>query len=218
MIFSDNGPQFVSREFAHFCEMNGILHRTSSPYHPATNGAAENAVKTFKLAFKKLLLDDCNKNLRETPSKLIDKMRERQLTYHHGRRDIEFEEGEMVYVMDYRGHELGWSRARGSKGGKYVVEKTFESVNVSSERVGRDEHAEASIIVNHKKDKGENNIKLDNKVVVEFEAKEMATEYSVSTTDVCNSDHNIEQTSEPFIPNVLSRPKRNIRASERLNL
>ncbi|KAF2898495.1 hypothetical protein ILUMI_07679, partial [Ignelater luminosus] len=98
------------------------------------------------------------------------------------------------------------------------VEKTFESVNVSSETVGRDEHAEASIVVNHKKDKGENNIKLDNKVVVEFEAKKMATEDSVSTTDVCNSDHNIDQTSEPFIPNVLSRPKRNISTPERLNL
>ncbi|KAF2886876.1 hypothetical protein ILUMI_19297 [Ignelater luminosus] len=166
-------------------------------------------------------------------------MRERQLTYHYGRKDIEFEEGEMVYVKNCRGHKLGRSRAviikvlgrrhylckllnenitckkhldQIVKVGKFIdreevkerndVEKTFESVNVSSETVGRDEHAEASIVVNHKKDK----------------AKEMATEDSVSTTDVCNSDHNIEQTSEPFIPNVLSRPKHNIRAPERLNL
>ncbi|KAF2897997.1 hypothetical protein ILUMI_08178 [Ignelater luminosus] len=225
MIFSDNGTQFVSREFAYFCEMNGILHRTSSPCHPANN-------------------DDRNKNLRETPSKLMlgrivetrlallndtvrDKMRERQLTYYYGRRDIEFEEGEMVYVKDYRGHKLCWKQIvkvgkfidrEEVKEGNDVVEKTFESVNVSSERVGRDKHAEPSIVVNDKKDKGENDVKLDNKVVVEFEAKEMAIEDSVSATDVCNSDHSTKQTSEPFIPNVLSRPKRNIRAPERLNL
>ncbi|KAF2879028.1 hypothetical protein ILUMI_27122 [Ignelater luminosus] len=127
-------------------------------------------------------------------------MRERQLTYHHGRRDVEFEEGEMIV-------KVGKFIDRDEVKERNDVEKTFESVNVSSETVGRDEHAEASIVVNHKKDKVGNNIKLDNKVVVEFEAKEMATEDSVSTTDVCNSDHNIEQTSQPFIPNVLSRQK-----------
>ncbi|KAF2885135.1 hypothetical protein ILUMI_21037 [Ignelater luminosus] len=127
-----------------------------------------------------------------------------------------------LHVAKRPDYDLRWALDQIVKVGKLIdreevkerndVEKTFESVNVSSERIGNDEHAEDSIDVNGKTDKEENNIKLYNKVVIEFEAKDMATEDSVSTTGVCNSDHSIEQTSEPFNPNILSRPKRNIRA------
>lgn len=48
VLFSDNGRQFVSNEFEMFCKINGILHKTSAPYHPATNGLAENSVGNFK--------------------------------------------------------------------------------------------------------------------------------------------------------------------------
>ena len=48
-IVSDNGPQFVSSEFA---KLNGIEHIRISPYHPATNGEAERYVHTFKEAMK----------------------------------------------------------------------------------------------------------------------------------------------------------------------
>ncbi|KAF2880935.1 hypothetical protein ILUMI_25242 [Ignelater luminosus] len=135
-------------------------------------------------------------------------------------------EGGMVNVKDYRGLKLGWSRAVIIKvlGRRHYlckllnenvtcrkhldqIVKTFESVNVSNEIVGQDERVKASIVVNNKKDKGENNVKLDNKVEVEFEAKEVTIEDIVSATDVRNSDYSNEQTSEPFIPNILSRPK-----------
>ena len=49
---SDNGPQFVSGEFKHFTEMNGIRHVTGAPYHPSTNGLAERMVQSFKNAVK----------------------------------------------------------------------------------------------------------------------------------------------------------------------
>ena len=51
-IVSDNGPQFVSEEFAAFTKMNGIKHIKSAPYHPSTNGAIERLVQTFKKAMK----------------------------------------------------------------------------------------------------------------------------------------------------------------------
>ena len=41
-IFSDNGPQFVAQEFQDF----------RAPYHPASNGKAKRAVRTFKQAMK----------------------------------------------------------------------------------------------------------------------------------------------------------------------
>lgn len=51
-LVSDNGPQLVSEEFESFLRANGIEHIRTAPYFPATNGAAENAVKTVKYAIK----------------------------------------------------------------------------------------------------------------------------------------------------------------------
>ena len=51
-VVSDDGPQFVSGEFKHFTEMNGIRHVTGAPYHPSTNGLAERMVQSFKNAVK----------------------------------------------------------------------------------------------------------------------------------------------------------------------
>lgn len=59
-IVSDNGRQFVSFEFENFCKRNGIVHKTSAPYHPATNGAAENAVGIIKKGLIKMLGDARN--------------------------------------------------------------------------------------------------------------------------------------------------------------
>ena len=36
-IFSDNGPQFCSRELSTFLQENGIKHIRRAPYHPASN-------------------------------------------------------------------------------------------------------------------------------------------------------------------------------------
>lgn len=62
ILVSDNGPQLVSNEFETFLKRNGIKHRTIAPYHPATNGLAENGVKNFKKGLYAALKDPKNKN------------------------------------------------------------------------------------------------------------------------------------------------------------
>ena len=51
-LISDNGPQFVSEELETFLRVNGVKHIRSSPYHPASNGAAEWLVQTVKQALE----------------------------------------------------------------------------------------------------------------------------------------------------------------------
>ena len=53
-IVTDNAPNSVSSEFIYFLKQNGIRHTTSAPYHPATNGLAERAVRVFKDGTKKM--------------------------------------------------------------------------------------------------------------------------------------------------------------------
>ncbi|XP_014663413.1 PREDICTED: uncharacterized protein K02A2.6-like [Priapulus caudatus] len=52
-LVTDNATTFHSAEFQAWCKDHGITHLTGAPYHPATNGAAERLVQTFKQAMKK---------------------------------------------------------------------------------------------------------------------------------------------------------------------
>lgn len=52
-LFTDNGPQFSSCEFASFAKEWGFQHTTSSPTYPRSNGLAESSVKIVKGLMKK---------------------------------------------------------------------------------------------------------------------------------------------------------------------
>ena len=42
----------MSEEFGQFMKLNGIKHIKCSPYHPSSNGQAEQFVRTFKQAIR----------------------------------------------------------------------------------------------------------------------------------------------------------------------
>ena len=48
VLCSDNGPQYVSAQFADFCISWGISHETSSLHYPQSNGFSEACVKSIK--------------------------------------------------------------------------------------------------------------------------------------------------------------------------
>ena len=54
-IVTDNGPTFTSGNFKNFLINNNVVRYKTAPYDPASNGAAENAVRSFKGKFKVLI-------------------------------------------------------------------------------------------------------------------------------------------------------------------
>lgn len=47
-IISDNGPQFVAKDFKEFIRLAGMTHVRTSPYYPQSNGKIERWHKTLK--------------------------------------------------------------------------------------------------------------------------------------------------------------------------
>lgn len=47
-MISDNGPQFVSKDFKEFIRISGMTHVKTSPYYPQSNGKLERYHKTIK--------------------------------------------------------------------------------------------------------------------------------------------------------------------------
>ena len=57
VLVSDNAANLTSEEMENFMRQNDIIHITSAPYHPATNGLAERAVKMVKDGLGKMTGD-----------------------------------------------------------------------------------------------------------------------------------------------------------------
>jgi transposase InsO family protein len=51
-IISDNGPQFVAKDFKTFVREAQMTHVRTSPYYPQSNGKAEGCIKTWRGALR----------------------------------------------------------------------------------------------------------------------------------------------------------------------
>lgn len=47
-LISDNGPQFIAKDFKSYLRLKGMKHVRTSPYYPQSNGKLERAQKTVK--------------------------------------------------------------------------------------------------------------------------------------------------------------------------
>jgi transposase InsO family protein len=47
-VISDNGPQFIAKDFKEFIRISGMTHVRTSPYYPQSNGKIERWHKTLK--------------------------------------------------------------------------------------------------------------------------------------------------------------------------
>jgi len=47
-VISDNGPQYIARDFQEFIRLSGMTHVRTSPYHPQSNGKQERWHATLK--------------------------------------------------------------------------------------------------------------------------------------------------------------------------
>ena len=56
-VISDNESQFTSEQFQTFIRSNGKVHKTSVPWHPASQGLVERCVQSFKMAIKSATID-----------------------------------------------------------------------------------------------------------------------------------------------------------------
>ncbi|CAB0040423.1 unnamed protein product [Trichogramma brassicae] len=68
-LVTDNGTQYTSEKFKLFVKSNNIKHTYTAPWHPDSNGAAENFVGTFKDKVHKMLKS--GKNLNEAVTKFL---------------------------------------------------------------------------------------------------------------------------------------------------
>jgi transposase InsO family protein len=51
-IISDNGPQFIARDFKEYIRVSGMTHVRTSPYYPQSNGKLERWHKTLKIVVR----------------------------------------------------------------------------------------------------------------------------------------------------------------------
>jgi transposase InsO family protein len=75
-IISDNGPQFISRDFKEYIRVAGMTHVRTAPYYPQSNGKLERVNKTVK-----------SEALRVSPPSTIDEARrlvEKFIAYYNG--------------------------------------------------------------------------------------------------------------------------------------
>ncbi|EGT46880.1 hypothetical protein CAEBREN_30086 [Caenorhabditis brenneri] len=149
-IVSDNGTQFISKEFAAMCEEGGIEHIRSPPFHPQSNGQAERGrggvteeiMSQFLFHYRSspsMALGGLSpaevhfeRRLRTRMSLLVPQLNEKkdpkpnigmkdQFDKHHGTRSRYYHKGDLVYAKVFDRNAWSWEPGTVSQGRGQVV-------------------------------------------------------------------------------------------------
>jgi transposase InsO family protein len=71
-IISDNGPQFVAKDFKEFIRISGMTHVRISPYYPQSNGKIERWHKTLKGDALRPAQPDSPEQAREVVARFVE--------------------------------------------------------------------------------------------------------------------------------------------------
>lgn len=147
LVVSDNGPPFSSKEFGEFLTKNGISQMFSAPYHPASNGAAENAVKIIKSVIKKAHRENIDSDIAiaryllvyhntphcttgESPARLLQgrSLRTRLDAVRPDHRNVRQETGAEPVVRNFQPGELVWYRDFSRVGSKWLSGEVMDQL------------------------------------------------------------------------------------------
>jgi len=78
-IISDNGPQFISKDFKEFIRISGMTHVKTSPYYPQSNGKLERYHKTIKSTCIRVKTPLSLKEARSVVSEFVTRYNEERL-------------------------------------------------------------------------------------------------------------------------------------------
>jgi transposase InsO family protein len=78
-IISDNGPQFISKDFKEFIRISGMTHVKTSPYYPQSNGKLERYHKTIKSTCIRVSTPLSLSDARRVVTDFVDKYNNRRL-------------------------------------------------------------------------------------------------------------------------------------------
>ena len=70
-VISDNGPQFIAKDFKEFIRISGMDHVRTSPYYPQSNGKIERWHQSLK---KECIRPRCPLSLEERPLQNLPKI------------------------------------------------------------------------------------------------------------------------------------------------
>ena len=71
-IISDNGPQFIAKEFKAFVRFSGMTHVKTSPYYPQSNGKLERFHGTIK---KECIRPNCPRSYEQARRQISEYVR-----------------------------------------------------------------------------------------------------------------------------------------------
>ncbi len=78
-IISDNGPQFIAKDFKSYIRLTGMTHVRTSPYYPQSNGKIERWHRTLKSETIRIKSPSSLEEARSTVDRFVDHYNHRRL-------------------------------------------------------------------------------------------------------------------------------------------